>query len=238
MEIFLIGYAILSLIYLIIGSKFTMETVIATIIALTGSIIGVVATSIKERKDIANLKEYVKDDIKEYLKNDIKEYLKNDIKEYLQNDIKKDLTSTNEITKYSIDPNVLKILENAEFIKEDIKNKNLLSEEYKGKINRNLMIANVESVYDKIVELEIEKSKIKEDFTKEKNNIEKEKNSIEKEKDQILQEKNNILYENKILEEKIYYLNKQIEEIKKEKEKLRQELEEKKPKRSDRGFSR
>ena len=192
-----------------------METMIVTIIALIASVVGVVITSMKERKDIANLKEYVKDDIKEYLQNDIRKYI--------ENDVGKVIDSTNEITKHSIDPNVLKILENAEFVKEDIKTKNLLSEEYKGKINRNLMIANIESVYDKIVELEIEKSKIKEDFFKEK--------------DQIMQEKSSIYNEKEQLKNEIYFLENKIEDLKEQNKDLREQLKAKEPK-QDRGFSR
>ena len=162
--------------------------------------------SMKERKDIANLKEYIKEDIKEYLKNDIKEYLKNDIKEYLNNDIKKDLISTKEITNYSIDPNVLKILNLSEYLYKDTEYKNKLSEEYKGKINRNLMISNIDSVYDKIVDLEIEKSKIKEELLKEKSEIYNEKEQLKNEN---------------------YYLKERIEELQIENKNLKEQLREK-----------
>ena len=184
-----------------------MENMIVTLIAIVVAVVGVIITSMKERKDIANLKEYVKDDIKEYLKNDIKN----------------DLNSTKEITKYSIDPNVLKILENAEFIKDDIQSKNLLSKEYKGKINRNLMISNIDALYNKIIDLEIEKSKIKEDFLKEK--------------DQIMQEKSNIYNEKEQLKNEIYFLENKIEDLKEQNKDLREQLKAKEPK-QDRGFSR
>ena len=132
--------------------------------------------------------------------------------------------NTEKLTETRIDPNVLKILKHSEYLYNDTEYKNKLSEEYKGKINRNLMISNIESVYDKIVDLEIEKSKMKDEFIKEKN--------------EIISQKYSISQENKLLSKQIDILYKEIESLKIENEELIEELKQNEPQIEDRGFSR
>lgn len=204
MDFFIIYYVILIVVtFFYKGSITTMEIIITGVASVFIALVGVIITSRKERKEIQNLENYLKDDIKEYL----------------NNEINKKVSQTNEISKYSIDPNVIKILENVNYIKEDTKTKNLLSEEYKGKINRNLMVANVEATYDKIVDLEIENNEIKTKFNS------------------LIEENNKLIKENNILEEKLkeeihlkenqnQSLNNEISFLRNENRKLNHEIKE------------
>lgn len=257
MEIFLIINYICYIIILIYYSQthqgnITMETIIAGVLSSFITALFMLFIDIRKIKDVKESILEVKKQINETTKQDLKslyntEKISGDTEKISSNtekitgNIKKISSDTEKIyevainteklTETRIDPNVLKILKHSEYLYNDTEYKNKLSEEYKGKINRNLMISNIESVYDKIVDLEIEKSKMKDEFIKEKKELIKEKN-------EIISQKYSISQENKLLSKQIDILYKEIESLKIENEELIEELKQNEPQIEDRGFSR
>lgn len=236
MEIFLIINYICYIIILIYYSQthqgnITMETIIAGVLSSFITALFMLFIDIRKIKDVKESILEVKKQINETTKQDLKSLYNT---EKISGDTEKIYEvaiNTEKLTETRIDPNVLKILKHSEYLYNDTEYKNKLSEEYKGKINRNLMISNIESVYDKIVDLEIEKSKMKDEFIKEKNELIKEKN-------EIISQKYSISQENKLLSKQIDILYKEIESLKIENEELIEELKQNEPQIEDRGFSR
>ena len=250
MEIFLIINYICYIIILIYYTQthqgnITMETIIAGVLSSFITALFMLFIDIRKIKEVKENILEIKKQINETTKQDLKslynvdkiytgtEKLSNNVDkiytgtEKLNKNIEKMFEvaiNTEKLTETRIDPNVLKILKHSEYLYNDTEYKNKLSEEYKGKINRNLMISNIESVYDKIVDLEIEKSKMKDEFIKEKN--------------EIISQKYSISQENKLLSKQIDILYKEIESLKIENEELIEELKQNEPQIEDRGFSR
>lgn len=185
--------------HVIIGS-----TVTVAILLITG-----VFELIKNRKELGWLKEDIKraeNQIKE-TQGQIKE-TQGQIKETQDQieSVKTIARKTDILAENKIDPNVLKILDHSTYLYEDTEYKNKLSEEYKGKISRNLMLSNVDAVYDKIVELEMDKSKIineNRDLQEEISTIDIKLNRLRQENSQLEIEKEQLQLENEELKRKL-----------------------------------